>query len=146
MTIKLLFVSLLMLLSNLTFGQTALIRVEISNLKNNRGICRFCLFTQEQAADFPTLTDKATRCTSAPITTGKSTFVFDNVPSGVYAIATFHDANNNNKMDTNFVGIPKEAYAVSNNARGGLASPPRFESARFTHHQSQTVVAIDMNK
>ncbi len=42
---------------------------------------------------------------------------------GSYAIAMFHDANNNNELDKNFTGIPKEVYAFSNNARGTFGPP-----------------------
>ncbi len=37
------------------------------------------------------------------------------VPSGTYAIGLYIDANENEKMDTNFLGIPKEQYGTSNN-------------------------------
>lgn len=56
--------------------------------------------------------------------------VFKNVPEGVYAVTAFHDENNNNKLDTNIFGIPKEEYAVSNNAKNRF-SAPKYKDARF---------------
>src|SRR5690349_16866106 len=41
--------------------------------------------------------------------------VFENVSPGIYAVAVFFDTNDNGKMDTNFLGIPKEKYGFSNN-------------------------------
>ena len=38
--------------------------------------------------------------------------------------------NGNNKMDSNFLGIPKEDYACSNNAKGFMG-PPKWEDAKF---------------
>ena len=53
-----------------------------------------------------------------------------NLPEGTYAIALFVDANENLKIDKNFLGIPKEQYGFSNNAMGKL-SGPSFEQAKF---------------
>ena len=53
-----------------------------------------------------------------------------NLPEGTYAIALFIDANENLKIDKNFLGIPKEQYGFSNNAMGNL-SGPSFEQAKF---------------
>ena len=61
---------------------------------------------------------------------GTATYSFD-IPKGVYTIGIFVDVNLNNKMDTNFVGIPKEQYGFSNNAKGFMG-PPTFEAASFT--------------
>ena len=32
------------------------------------------------------------------------------LPEGEYAISLFHDENENKELDTNFIGIPKEAF------------------------------------
>ena len=53
------------------------------------------------------------------------------VPDGEYAIAAFLDTNANNKMDKNFIGIPKEQYGFSNNAMGRM-SAPSFDQAKFS--------------
>jgi len=47
-----------------------------------------------------------------------ATCVFKDVKPGVYAISAFHDENNNNDLDRNFLGIPKEDWCTSRNARG----------------------------
>ena len=46
-------------------------------------------------------------------------------------IGYYIEANENEKLDNNFIGIPKEEYAFSNNARSTFG-PPNFESASFT--------------
>jgi uncharacterized protein (DUF2141 family) len=55
---------------------------------------------------------------------------FDNLQPGFFAVAVSHDLNGNRKTDTNFVGMPKEDWGVSNNVRPKLRAP-RFEEARF---------------
>ena len=60
---------------------------------------------------------------------GTSTFEYE-LPAGQYAVGIFHDVNLNNKMDNNFLGLPKEQYGFSNNTRG-LFGPPSFEDTAF---------------
>lgn len=45
------------------------------------------------------------------------------LPAGKYAIAAFHDQNNNGKLDKNWMGIPKEPYAFSNNVSSKWKAP-----------------------
>ena len=56
--------------------------------------------------------------------------LFANVPPGIYAIMVFHDANNNNQFDKNFLGIPKEGYGASGNNLP-FASAPAFNANKF---------------
>ena len=37
------------------------------------------------------------------------------IPPGTYAIKLHIDENENGRLDTNFIGIPKEQYGISNN-------------------------------
>lgn len=60
-----------------------------------------------------------------------STVVLKDLPEGEYAFAVFHDANSNDKLDKNMLGVPTEDYAFSNNALGKMG-PPSFDQARFT--------------
>lgn len=39
--------------------------------------------------------------------------IVDNLPFGNYAVAAFYDENCNEKLDKNFIGLPKEPYAFS---------------------------------
>lgn len=57
--------------------------------------------------------------------------VFKDLPEGEYAVAVYHDANSNGKMDSNVLGIPTEDYGFSNNAMGKFG-PPKFDAAKFT--------------
>lgn len=52
------------------------------------------------------------------------------LPFGEYAIAVYHDKNENGKIDTNILGIPKEDYGFSNNARGRFG-PASWEDSKF---------------
>ena len=49
---------------------------------------------------------------------------------GEYAFSIFYDSNNNGKLDTNFIGIPREPVALSNNAQARFG-PPKYKDAVF---------------
>lgn len=55
---------------------------------------------------------------------------FEGVRAGEYAVACFHDENDNNDLDRNFIGIPSEGTGASNDARGFMG-PPGYDDARF---------------
>lgn len=50
-------------------------------------------------------------------------YEFTNLPAGEYAIATFHDENNDKECNTNLIGVPTEAFAFSNDFRPFLSAP-----------------------
>jgi uncharacterized protein (DUF2141 family) len=51
------------------------------------------------------------------------------IPPGIYAIGVYVDENENEKLDTNFLGIPNEQFGFSNNPKAlGI---PKFEAASF---------------
>jgi uncharacterized protein (DUF2141 family) len=62
----------------------------------------------------------------------KALCIFKEVPAGTYGISAYHDENDNEKLDTNLVGYPTEAYCASNNARN-LMSAPSFSDAKFAY-------------
>ncbi len=74
---------------------------------------------------------------TAPISGSTATCTFNNVPSGTYAVAFFHDRNMNNKMPKNFIGIPQAGYGFSNDAKPRGFGPPSFSNASFSHDGSQ---------
>ena len=49
--------------------------------------------------------------------------------AGNYAVQVMHDENDNNKLDTNFLGIPSEGYGFSNNPN--VMRRAHFDEARF---------------
>ena len=52
------------------------------------------------------------------------------LPQGEWAVAITQDMNNNDKIDKNFLGIPTEPYAFSNNVHPTVAAPG-FDECKF---------------
>ncbi|MEH6679767.1 MAG: DUF2141 domain-containing protein [Sediminicola sp.] len=74
--------------------------------------------------------DKYFRNGSIAADSSYHTFRWSDLPNGRYAIAIFHDTNDNEKLDTNWLGIPKEAVAFSK-GRMKTFGPPNFEECAF---------------
>jgi uncharacterized protein (DUF2141 family) len=62
---------------------------------------------------------------------------------GFYAVALFHDENNNHHLDTTLLGIPSEGYGFSQNPKLFLG-PPKFSQVRVAAHPGDNPVAIQM--
>ncbi len=98
------------------------IQVAIENIRGNEGKVYVALY--EAGSEFPKDKHYVKR-QFKNARRGEINFIFDQIPTGEYAIAVFHDLNDNVKLDTNLFGIPKEPYGFSNNFRPRLA-PPKF--------------------
>jgi uncharacterized protein (DUF2141 family) len=109
-------------------GQQFSVTIKITGLQNNTGKVMLSLYNS--ADGYPQLPAKAFRTVNSVITNNTCTIVLPGIPKGTYAIACFHDENNNGKMDTNVIGIPVEGVGASNNAKGFMG-PPKFKDAQF---------------
>lgn len=75
-----------------------------------------------------------------PLNEFNGTLVFEDMPEGDYAVALFHDVNANGKLDTKFLGIPKEPYGFSNNPKITFKAPS-FSKCKF-HINENTDISI----
>jgi uncharacterized protein (DUF2141 family) len=92
------------------------LEVEFYNIQKAKGALRVAIFDTAEKFDArgPAVFETAVEISSIgnvkvqipTLTTGKA-----------YAIAAFHDLNNNGELDTNMFGIPTEPYAFSNNPK-----------------------------
>ena len=79
---------------------------------------------------FPMDLSKSQTKVVAKVKGTQATCRFAKVKPGTYAIMAFHDLNSNGKLDTNWIGMPKEGVVSSNNAKGRMG-PPSFKDASF---------------
>jgi uncharacterized protein (DUF2141 family) len=115
------------------------VRVEVTGLRNDRGVVKMALFVSREG--FPAHSEKAWLRLEAGVNSGCATAEFAGVPEGEYAVAVFHDENQNGRGDTNFMGLPSEGVGVSNNAQG-MMGPPVFKDARFRHGREPQTLPI----
>jgi len=108
----------------------SVIHVEVVGLHNDIGQVGCTIFSSTDG--FPTDQAKALRKVMTPIKEDKAACDFTGLPAGHYAVAVMHDENSNGKLDTNFLGIPKEGTGASNDAKGSMG-PPTFDAASFDY-------------
>lgn len=65
-----------------------------------------------------------------PARDGATSVTLTGLEPGRYAVAAFHDADGNGALTLWPIGLPREAYGFSRNARGRFG-PPAFEDAAF---------------
>lgn len=127
----------------ISFGSFAqdnnILTIDFEGIKSDKGKLFVALYNSEE--DF---LKNQMEGSIVDISNGKASASFDNLKSGIYAISSFHDKNNNGKMDTNFLGIPKEPVACSNNAKGKFG-PPKFKDAKFMISTDHTQIKIQFN-
>lgn len=68
---------------------------------------------------------------------------FEGLQEGEVALKLFHDVDGNGKLDTNWMGIPKEPYGFSNDAMGTFG-PPTWEQARISIKPGANVTKVRM--
>lgn len=97
--------------------------VEVTNIRTEKGILQVCVFKAES-----NYLGKADACNSREISSKDNQTIKLDLPCGEYAVAIYHDVNNNGRLDKNFVGIPNEPYGFPGNP-STLFGPPSFEKA-----------------
>lgn len=107
--------------------------VKISGLNSDNGTLMVGVYNKKE--DF---LNKQFKGDIVKIENKKSVVIFKNLPKGEYAVSFVHDENDNKKMDTNFLGIPKEDYGCSNNATGFMG-PPKYDDAKFMLVENKTI-------
>jgi uncharacterized protein (DUF2141 family) len=109
---------------------SAALRVHVVNLRNSNGQVICTLFNSPIA--FPSDSTRAVGQIAVPIKDDAAVCSFGGLAPGKYALVVFHDENSNGRFDRNWLGLPKEGYAFSNNVRPVFA-PPSFKAAAFDY-------------
>jgi uncharacterized protein (DUF2141 family) len=106
-------------------GPRASLTVLVTGIRSNEGRLRFALYgTKESFTDHPMLGAAET------IADRRAEWRLADLAPGPYAVAIYHDENNDDKFNMNFLGLPTEDYGFSNNARARLG-PPAWKRVVF---------------
>jgi len=143
--VRLFFIVLLMISGLCGVSQTVTkkgnLKVVVNHIKGNTGQVAFYLFNSDD--DFPMKTGKALKSGYIKTTGSTAGYTFTDIATGTYAVFVFHDADNDKKLKTNFVGMPREGMGVSNNAKGHLG-PPKYADAKFEFKNPSQVITISL--
>jgi uncharacterized protein (DUF2141 family) len=128
----------------ITFAQSPCpgIHVIIPNIKNSIGNIACGIF--ESPEGFPRnflVSAKAVIIMKIQKTQAQCNFT--DIPPGTYAIAVIHDENMNGKLDTNWMGLPKEGYGFSNTNISEFGAPA-FSAASFRYDGQNLNLTIEL--
>ena len=111
------------------------LEMEINNLESNKGPIYIRILDENEN---PVIVG------TSPVINFSSEISFDSIFPGKYAIQFFHDENENQKMDFNLIGIPKEKFGSSNDVKP-ILGPPKFEKMLFEIYQDKKIVMLPVN-
>lgn len=111
-------------------------KLQIEGLDKVEGEVRIAMFNSEE-----NYTKETVYAVVIPVDSLFIEWSVEGLPFGDYAIAVYHDKNENGKLDANFLGIPKEDYGFSNNARGRFG-PASWKDASFSVNSKSTIHQI----
>jgi uncharacterized protein (DUF2141 family) len=75
---------------------------------------------------------------------GETVVAVHGVPPGTWAVLAYHDENANGQLDRNFIGIPRENYGFSRDARGRFG-PPGFDDAALPVAEPITTASVRLH-
>ena len=133
-------------LTSVAFAQSSScpgIHVKVMDIRNSTGTVDCALF--DSPVGFPIeVLHSATNVMVIRIRKTQASCDFEDIPPGMYALAVIHDENMNGKLDTNFLGIPKEGYGFSTGAKS-LLSAPSFSAASFQYDGGTLDLTISLH-
>ncbi|MBC2838436.1 DUF2141 domain-containing protein [Robiginitalea sp. SC105] len=120
-------------------GQNRL-QIDVEGVEASEGEIQVAVYNQ--AENFLTI-EGVYRSDSTKASKGTTRVFLEDLPSGRYALAIFHDRNSNRELDTNWIGIPKEPMGFSN-SRMKTFGPPSFRDCElFLESDSHIVIRLE---
>ena len=122
---------------------TTALRVELTGLESVEGELYIAVYDSDDTwlGDDTVLEQKVVIADSRE---GELVTVELQLSPGEYALSIFYDSNDNGELDRNFIGIPKEPVALSNNAKAKFG-PPKYKDAVFTLGADPLTQRIEMH-
>ena len=117
----------------LSIAQTGKIKVEVSKIDNNEGVIYIGIYNKPET--FPktdVVLDKKVKAKEGTIE-----YIFKNVSVGNYAVAIYHDEDENNKINRYFFGMPSEDYGFSRNP--SVFGLPKYADCNFELKKNKIV-------
>ena len=135
-------VVLTLVFSHNVFSETLIVNIES---KHNNGLALIGIYDKEENFGKAKVNKKLN---TEKILTGAATEISNNkaqikldVPFGSYVVSGFQDFDGNGVISGNFLGIPKEPFGFSNDAKGKFG-PPKWQDAVFVFNKSNQKITL----
>ena len=135
------------LLLPLFLNSSVLAEILIINVESasNNGLALIGIYDKEENFGKAKVNKKLN---TEKILTGAATEISNNkaqikldVPFGSYVVSGFQDFDGNGVISGNFLGIPKEPFGFSNDAKGKFG-PPKWQDAVFVFNKSNQKITL----
>jgi uncharacterized protein (DUF2141 family) len=120
----------------------ASLTITVGNIKSDVGEMNFAVYDNKDDWLGDNVVKGRSVNVSEHITDGTLSTQFELAP-GNYAVSVHHDDNDNGKMDTNFIGIPREPTGLSNGAVPKFG-PPKYKDAVFSLSEPGLEMPIEL--
>jgi uncharacterized protein (DUF2141 family) len=129
--------SIIALLAMAASASAATVQVRIDGVTSDKGMVQVAVCDEANFRKDCQLT------ATVPARKGFVMADVPNVPAGTWAVLAYHDENGNKKLDTNFVGMPKEGYGFSNGAKATFG-PPSFKDAAIPVGEEKVTAVVTL--
>ena len=115
------------------FAEEKKLIVQITNVTSEEGQIILAIYNSSENYD------KRIALQEVKLKPEIDTVIFEtNVPDGEYLVMLVHDINNNGKLDTSFIGMPKEPVGLSNYDGKGI--PGKFKKHKFPVNENTEII------
>ena len=109
------------------------LKIEITNVASEDGQIILAIYNSSENYD------KRIAFQEVKIQPKVDSVIFEtNVPDGEYLVMLVHDINTNGKLDTSFIGMPKESVGLSNYDGKGI--PGKFKKHKFSVKNNTSII------
>ncbi|WP_414563596.1 MULTISPECIES: DUF2141 domain-containing protein [unclassified Anabaena] len=117
---------------------TATLTVVVNGINKQKG--EICMGVYSKAKGFPMSTNDVLKSACVQPSGNTLTHTFSGLKPGNYAVAVIDDQNGDRKLNTDFFGIPKEGFGISQNPTVSIATgTPKFHDASFFMNQNTKI-------
>ncbi len=135
---RIIFCLAVFLCSGIAFAQNGF-TLEVVEAKKNGGKLHISLFNSDNSFNerkiyYSLVKDADTETVCIPI----------DLPSGEYVFSMYQDSNGNGRLDSNFLGIPREPFGFSN--YNGKSAPGSFDKLKVMVNDKTKKVTVHLHK
>jgi uncharacterized protein (DUF2141 family) len=130
------------LVSSLPSNGQASLSIEVSGIKNDKGNLLFSIYNETSV--FPDSPLQYVNVTKEGMEDNTINFTFAGLEPGRYAVIVIDDEDSDEVLDKNFVGIPKEGYVFSNDAKPKGFKTPGFEESYLELPEGMTDINMEL--
>ena len=120
-------------------SKNAPLEVTVTGIKEIRGSVRVAIYdSADTFRKIPHLT------LVLPVESDTLSFTVDELSIGNFAVMLYQDIDDNGKLKTNLVGMPREPWSGSFNGRIPIG-PPKWKHVVFAHEKAVTSLTIQLH-